>query len=371
MIHYTPRAIFFKNIDHPDVFGYNYIMKKLIFILFLCLYAHTAQGSPLSTEQYVQIDGRKIYVAVEADDDKAPVLLVLPYGPGGNCEYVRKGLGRELRRRFTVVYTDPYGGGRSPLNGKRLIYDRNPVQGLHASMLADDIGKIMDVLGYETFGIMAHDFGAYTALLYASSHTERIDFFIAVNPRFDYRNSIRRTMSEMSDFFMRRSAAAGESASAALDENKSNVLTDIWMKNTLTGRDMERYHELFKEADGGFPYLKSGTAPDGEAKTFKALFKEPLFTEPYDEYGYLAFVYSDDFYDRDIISALSAIGGIPAVMVFSGSGPFSPGLQEDRITCFLPDAVVMTFSASGFYPMLEESGRFIAMLDSLLASVDL
>ncbi|TBH20548.1 alpha/beta fold hydrolase [Thermus thermamylovorans] len=104
---------------------------------------------------YIPVGEAELYVE-DVGDPRAPTLLVLHGGPGGNAYALREGL-EEYLEGFRVVYFDQRGSGRS------LELPQDPRLFTVDALVEDTLG-LAEALGVERFGLLAHGFGAIVAL---------------------------------------------------------------------------------------------------------------------------------------------------------------------------------------------------------------
>ncbi|GAA6734140.1 alpha/beta hydrolase [Thermus oshimai] len=104
---------------------------------------------------YIPVGEAELYVE-DVGDLRAPPLLVLHGGPGGNAYALREGLGEYLQG-FRTIYFDQRGSGRSlelPQDPRLFTVDA----------LVEDTLALAEALGLERFHLLAHGFGALVAL---------------------------------------------------------------------------------------------------------------------------------------------------------------------------------------------------------------
>lgn len=103
---------------------------------------------------------------------EARTVLYLHGGPGYSSFSFRDLVGDDLED-YRMVYTDGRGGGRSYAGGPFGLDE-----------LADDVATILRATRLEHATLLAHGFGALTAVRAAVRHRDRVDGLVLVNPWF-------------------------------------------------------------------------------------------------------------------------------------------------------------------------------------------
>lgn len=104
---------------------------------------------------YIPLGEAEVYVE-DVGEERAPALLFLHGGPGGNAYALREGLGEYLEG-FRAVFFDQRGSGRS------LELPPDP-RLFTLEALAGDVLLLAEALGLEAFALVAHGFGALVGL---------------------------------------------------------------------------------------------------------------------------------------------------------------------------------------------------------------
>ncbi len=105
---------------------------------------------------------------------EAPTLLVLHGGPGGSSYALREGLADYLEG-FRVLYLDQRGSGRSP------ALPEDPTL-FTLDALVDDLARLREHLGLDTWTLLGHGFGGLLALEYARRFPQAIQQVLTINP---------------------------------------------------------------------------------------------------------------------------------------------------------------------------------------------
>lgn len=127
---------------------------------------------PLIDRAYnVERDGAELYVE-QAGPEDAPVIYYLHGGPGYSSHSFRDLVGDDLEQ-YRMVYADQRGGGRSWA-----------AQPFGLTELADDVRAVSNALELPPVTLLAHGFGALTAVETAARHPELVRNLVFVNPWF-------------------------------------------------------------------------------------------------------------------------------------------------------------------------------------------
>lgn len=101
-----------------------------------------------------------------------PPVVVLHGGPGASHDYLRPGFDLLAEGR-TLIYYDQRGGGRSPV-------DRSVPVGWREQVA--DLDVLREIWGLERMVLCGYSFGGLLAMLYATSHPERVERLALVSP---------------------------------------------------------------------------------------------------------------------------------------------------------------------------------------------
>ncbi len=136
----------------------------------------------IARDEYVTIDGARMFLEVHGADRHAPVLLWLHGGPGGAERPLFRYFDGDLEKHFVVAYWDQRGTGRS------FDADADPRELTVAHHLADLDGIVDELrrsLGTSRIVLIGHSWGGALALLYAHAHPDKVSAVIAVAPLVD------------------------------------------------------------------------------------------------------------------------------------------------------------------------------------------
>ena len=101
------------------------------------------------------------------DPDAGRVLLL--HGGAGHA-HVWGHLAGRLSDRFTVVALDQRGHGES-----------GPTDRYGSKVLADDVGRVLDALGWPTASLVGHSMGGQAAYLFATAHPDRVERLVVID----------------------------------------------------------------------------------------------------------------------------------------------------------------------------------------------
>ncbi len=270
--------------------------------------------------EFVDVNGVRLFVRTVG---AGPAVIVLHGGPGAHHDYLLPQYdaladGRCLR------YYDQRGGGQSPVDRQTPVGWREHV----ADLLA-----LLELWGYRSSTIVGYSWGAMLAMLFALEHTSRVSRLALVSPaaatiagraafnaRFaDRMNhpSIRQARSELQ--------ASGLRASDPDTYRKRAFELSVagYFRDPKRARDMT-------------PFRVTG-------RTQEAV---------WDSLG--------DFDLRDELATLK----VPALVLHGTHDPMP--IDTARETASLLGAEFVEFPESGHAPHVEETGRFLAVLDAFL-----
>ncbi len=122
------------------------------------------------TEGFIDMKGARIYYKSVGEGEP---MLVLHGGPGLSHDYFLPHMNM-LADKFRLIYIDQRGCGKSVKNA-------NPSM-ISLDHMVDDIDSIRSYFGYEKINILAHSFGALSAMRYAIKYPERIITLNLITP---------------------------------------------------------------------------------------------------------------------------------------------------------------------------------------------
>jgi proline iminopeptidase len=252
-----------------------------------------------------------------------PDVIVLHGGPGAHHDYLLPQFdlltpGRRLR------YYDQRGGGRSPVERNVPVGWREQVADLDA-LIARWHAAPATLLGYSWGGLLA--------LLYATQHAERVGRLALVSP-----------------------AATTAAGRAAFERRFAQRAADPWIAR-----------ERARLAASG---LRAGD-PEAHRRRVFELAVAPYFKDPSRAHDLTPFRVTgrtqDEVWrslgDFDLRPALDRLS-LPALVLCGRFDPIPPAAAEDTARRLAAELVM--FEDSGHVPYVEETARFVEVLDRFL-----
>ena len=120
---------------------------------------------------YCRLGGVDQWVMIRGENLANPPLIHLHGGPGFSETRLFRHFNSELEKRFTVVYWDQRGAGKS--------FDRNvPSASMTVEQFIADLDELVEMVcarvGQEQVVLHGHSWGSALGLLYASRHPQRV-----------------------------------------------------------------------------------------------------------------------------------------------------------------------------------------------------
>lgn len=256
-----------------------------------------------------------------------PTVVVLHGGPGAHHDYLLPGFDRIAIGR-TLVYYDQRGGGRSPVEREVPVGWQEQVADLEA---------LRQAWGLETLSIAGYSWGALLAMLYATSHPERVASLALVSPAPSHRAARHE--------FERRLA---ERSATPEIRGERQRLRDSGLAET----DPDRYRQR------GFELSVAGYFHDPSQAANLTPFRVTGRTqqEVWDSLG-----------DYDIRAGLSALR-VRALVVHGDDDPIPVATAQE--TAGLLGAVCHVLPRCGHVPYVEAADEFVRLLDGFLPPRD-
>jgi pimeloyl-ACP methyl ester carboxylesterase len=123
----------------------------------------------VSHEFVILPNGLRLHLAVAGEPEAAPVLLLHGF-PEHWWEW-RKVI-PPLAERYRVIAPDLRGSG----------WTAAPKKGYTAQEMVDDVLSLLDTLGLQRVGLVAHDFSAFVGFRLCYDHPDRVAGFVALAP---------------------------------------------------------------------------------------------------------------------------------------------------------------------------------------------
>ncbi len=253
-----------------------------------------------------------------------PEVVVLHGGPGAHHDYLLPGVD-SLATGRTLIYYDQRGGGRSPVERDVPVGWREQVADLEA---------LRQVWGRERLDLLGYSWGGLLAMLYATSHPDRIGSLALVSPapaRGSERPDYERRLAE------RNNTAAIQAQRAELKASD------------LRSRDPEAYQrEIFRLAVTGYFHDPSRAR---DLTPFRITGRTQ--SEVWASLGP----------DYDLRPALTALR-VPAIVLHGDDDPIP--LATAAATAAALNAELVTLPDCGHVPYIEAADLFTAALNRFL-----
>lgn len=273
----------------------------------------------------VRTDDADLYLEQVGPQD-GRVILYLHGGPGYSAFSFRDLMGDELES-YRMVYTDGRGGGRSYAGGPFGLDD-----------LADDVATVLRATRLERATLLAHGFGAMSAVRAAVRHEARVERLVLVNPWF--------SMPLLARTLQRRAAHLANRAEEALPSEEA-----------LAEADALDAEELSESAYGM-------VAP-------KQLFDALEFPDPSSrmrlehadavaQFGPQRNDAPEDMWRLSVLSDLERVRADTVALFGTRDGTAFPEQAEAGLAR-LPDAATGLVEA-GHYPWLDDPETFVPLL---------
>jgi proline iminopeptidase len=258
-----------------------------------------------------------------------PPIIVMHGGLGFDHTYLRRGLD-PLASNHTVVYYDLRGSGRSRLT--------RPAGRFSFPEHVADLDAVREALGAEKIIVFAHSFGGRVAQEYALSHSDRVSGLVlcGIDTHFDYpgmvvANALKRSTPEQ--FAAVQRALSGPLVS---DEEFSRIMRTILPLY---------YHDQRHLARGDYDFVQYRAAAFNAA-TFEGL---------------------GQFNSRPRLPQLT----VPTLVIAGADDWITPLECATRpLADAIPGAQLAVFEKSGHAPFLEETDRFLEVMNGWLANLE-
>jgi len=280
--------------------------------------------TPERTSRIAVAPGIQLFARWVGDGGHAPVIVTLHGGPGASHDYLRPQFDRLATGR-TLLYYDQRGGGQSPapreapLDWRAHVADLAAVVGAHG-------GPPATLLGFSWGGLLA--------LLFALEHPDLVARLALVGPAPTYPEARSAYDTE----FARRQAAP-EVAQARAELSRSG----------LRERDPDAFWR------GAFELSVAG------------YFRDPARARnltPFRVNARAQQAVGQSLQGVDLRPRLSAIAA-PTLILHGRHDPV-PVAASETLSRLMPDARLVVFEDSGHALYVEETDRFVAVLDSFL-----
>lgn len=277
----------------------------------------------------IRADDADLYLEQVGPQD-ARVVLYLHGGPGYSSFSFRDLMGDELED-YRMVYTDARGGGRSYAGGPFGLDD-----------LADDVATILRATRLERATVLAHGFGAMSAVRAALRHADRIERLVLVNPWFSM-PLLARTLQRRAAHLAGQAEEAlpGEAALADADALDAEGLSE-------SAYGMVAPKQLFDALE--FP------DPSSRMRLEHA--------DAVAQFGPQRVDAPDDMWRLSVLDDLERVRADTVALFGTRDGTAFPDQAEAGLAR-LPDAVTGMVEA-GHYPWLDDPEAFVPLLREAL-----
>jgi proline iminopeptidase len=275
---------------------------------------------PPATSQLVQVNNVSLFTRTIGT---GPDVVVLHGGPGAHHDYLLPqydllARGRRLR------YYDQRGGGRSPVEPDVPVGWREQVA---------DLGGLLEHWGLERATLLGYSWGGLLALLFAAEYPERVERLALVAPA-------AATRQDRDEFERRFAERARDPRIAAARE--------ALQSSDLRERDPEAYRRKLFEL------------------SVAAYFRDPAAARHLTGFRVTGRTHDavwQSLGDYDVTARLARLA-VPALVVIGRHDPL-PLASAERVAGALA-APLVVLEQSGHAPHVEETERFVTVLDGFL-----
>ncbi len=336
-------------------------MIRMLFSLVCVFGILTGSLHAFTEEELMDIDGRKVFVKISGRSKDNPYAFFLHYGPGGNTYYFEQTVGKDLEKQVTLVYIDFYGAGRSPHSDGMAVHTKKGLESFSTDRYIADILYVADYIGASKFGIIGHDFGAFLGLYCAAKVSDRVLWFAAINPQWDYPRNIRYLATRMRDQFAEK-------------QNKSDPYTEALMVDKVQRVEKIVYDgitepEHIEQLSGLFRYVSNLYFSDEKTihkhPVAKKMLKHELFQTTIGQMAFIGCAYNDKYFTKDAVPLLKHLNGKKVLCIVSDSMFVDP-LQYERIRRDFPAVMFMEIPGGYYFPMIEKKKETTTILQEFL-----
>jgi proline iminopeptidase len=159
-------------------------MRMKYLIILCCLFAVPAFASE---HRVVTSDGVSLYVEIRGEGEPC---LYIHGGPGSGSYWLRKFSGDMLEKRFTMIYLDQRGVGRSksPANGDYSL-----------ARMIKDFEEIRTQLGIEQWFTLGHSFGGVLQVPYIEQYPQHHLGMVMLNTTLNISQSMEDAMPKIKE----------------------------------------------------------------------------------------------------------------------------------------------------------------------------
>jgi proline iminopeptidase len=273
---------------------------------------------PIGDDRFETGDGLSLWYKISG---KGPALLVPAPGWGASVDMYMKSL-IPLERKFTVIYFDTRGAGRSDAPTK--------ASGYKFKYFLNDLDTLRKHLGLDRWLIFAHSDASVQAMAYAIKYPEACGglFIVGGTPRIYDREYKADQDARMKALSHESWFAAAEKA----DEKKPR--SDTEFRQGFIGSALPLYFASKRSADKARHYFSAST------------------------YHIEAFKY-DDFAPRFPAEKLAKIK-VPTAIFEGDRDVITTPLEARRLHCGVSHSVLFTIKNAGHFPWLQQPDTFFS-----------
>lgn len=335
-------------------------MKRVLLIIFMFSMIANAVCGFIQEEQ-LSIDGRKIHVKVSGSSHKNPYAFFLHYGPGGNAYYFEQTVSKEIEKYVTVVTLDFYGAGRSPHNDSMAMHTKKGLESFTTARFVNDIIYVADYIGAAQFGIIGHDFGAFIGLHCAAKVSDRIQWFVAINPQWDYQSNTRYLAEQLLIRFNDVQKNATEHTRVLMID-KIQRLERLIAEGFTQPEQFEALYGLFRYANNLYFTDERNLHKHPVAKK---MIKHQLFQTTTGQMCFIGFTFTQKYFREDAVPLLRYLHNKRVLCVASDTLFVNP-LQYQRIRQEFPSVMMMEVKEGSYFPMIEKKQELVTILKDFL-----
>lgn len=297
-----------------------------------CASAGARADAPPREGFVASADGVPVYYRVAGSGPDT--IVVINGGPGAGHEVLAPDVA-PLEARYTVVFYDQRGGGRSGLpDTALLVMDR----------FVADLDAVRRHLGMERMTLLAHSFGPLIAAAYARAHPRRVErmiFFGGLGPRREDATAFARTRAAQRDSVQER---RWRDIARRLRSGTPAEAVQACRENTALMNELV--------AAEGWP-VRRGTSCDAPAEAVV--------------YGsrYTSRIVPRSLGDYDFARDLAGLGA--PLLVITGDRDETPVPAHRAWAAAVPNGRLLLIAGGGHYPHVERPDVFYPAVDAFMA----
>jgi proline iminopeptidase len=270
-------------------------------------------------EHFADVNGVRIWYTVVG---AGPLVIVQAPGWGPSSRYLQNGLS-QLTKRFTLLFYDPRGNGRS---------SRPPEGRMATSDMVDDLDRLRRYWGLRAITLMGHSHGGAIALGYAVRYPESVENLILVDtgiPGYLGLTEMNKALDPRRND--KRFATAIVEANSDAPDPKTDEEFDAQLNLLLPlyFHDPDSNMARFKETMGGLPSAWANESLNS------ADAKGPMH----------------------VIGSMNRVRARTLILVGREDFICSPAIAE-RVHSEIKDSKLIVFEKTGHFPWIEHANEF-------------